>query len=88
MENLSATDYFQSIRSSASEEIKNKALDRDSVRGYIRHLPIRGDADCDGWGEEVLDISDKCLHELWEYSKEMGFIGKDFPYDKFIRRKF
>lgn len=89
MENLSSSaDYFQFVSDGASEEIKNKTLSKDGVRGYIRHLPIKGNANYDAWGEEVLNISDKCLHELWEYSKEMGYISKDFPYEKFVRREF
>lgn len=33
MRNLSATEYFQFVRSGASEGIKNKTLSKDSVRG-------------------------------------------------------
>lgn len=40
------------------------------------------------WGEELLDTSDRCLHELYEYSKKMGYIDKDAPYEKFVRREF
>ena len=88
MKNVSASEYFQFVSDGASEEIKNKILSKDGVRCYIRHLPIKGEPGFDGWGEEVLDISDMCLHELYEYSKEMEYIDKYFPYEKFVRRKF
>lgn len=88
MRNLSATEYFQFVRSGASEGIKNKMLSKDSVRGYIRHLPIKGCPEFDAWGEEILDISDKCLHELYEYSKAIEYIDKDFLYEKFVKREF
>lgn len=80
--------YFRHIYFCASERIKQKALSKDSVYGYIKHLPIKGDPSFDGWGEEVLNIADKCLHELYDYSKEMHFISNDLPYGKFIRREF
>lgn len=51
MRNLSATEYLQFVRSGASEGIKNKTLSKDSVRGYIRHLPIKGCPEFDAWGE-------------------------------------
>ena len=88
MEKMSATDYFLSIHDGASKGIENKALGKDSVRGYIRHLPIKGDPSFEEWGEDVLVISDKCLHELWEYSKEMGYIDKSAPYEVFVKREF
>lgn len=88
MESVSASGYFQFVSDGASEEIKNKTLDKGGVRCYIRHLPIKGDLNYDEWGEEVLNISDKCLHELWKYSKEMGYIDEDASYETFIRRKF
>lgn len=88
MEKLSASGYFQFVSDGASEEIKNKTLDKEGVRCYIRHLPIKGDPNYDGWGEEVLSISDKCLHELWKYSKEMCYIDKSAPYEVFVKREF
>ena len=88
MQSLSAVGYFQSVSNSALEEIKNKSLIKDDVRCYISHLPIKGCPEYDAWGEEVLNISDKCLHELYEYSKEMEYIDKYFPYEKFVRRGF
>ena len=81
-------EYVRYICHCASERIKHKALSKDSVHGYIRHLPIKGEPGFDAWGEEVLDISDKCLHELYEYSKEMRFISKDCSFTSFCHRKF
>ena len=80
--------YFRHIYFCASGEIKNKTLSKDDVRCYIRHLPIKGDTSYDEWGEEVLNISNKCLHELYEYSKEMHFIDDDCSFTSFCHREF
>lgn len=80
--------YFQFVSDSASEGIRNKALCKDDVQCYIRHLPIKGEPEYEEWGEEVLNICDKCLHELYEYSKEMHFIDDDCSFTSFCHREF
>ena len=88
MQDLSAVVYFQSVNNSASEGINNKTLNKDNVRCYIRHLPIKGELEYNEWGKEVLNICDKCLHELYEYSKEMHFVDDDCSFTYFCHREF
>lgn len=60
---------------------KSKELNSNSIHAFIRHIPIRG---YDESTDNALRISDDCLKQLYEYSKEMNFIPKDYSYDDFI----
>lgn len=53
-----------------------------SIKGYIRHLPIVGIEK--GYPKSIYVKVNKCLLRMWQYSKAMGFIGKDRTFIDFL----
>ena len=54
---------------------------KEVVSAYIRHIPIEGIND--GWPNEIYKITKKMIYELYNYSKEMGYILEDMPIEEF-----
>lgn len=73
--------YIEDNCNEAIRRIKSKKLNSAGVHAFIRHIPIRGFNEST---ENALKISDDCLKQLYEYSKEMNFIPKDYRYEDFI----
>lgn len=67
--------YFQQIKF----DVKNKKLSKESVWGYLRHLP----RNLNELGESAAIIY-KCLCQLFLYSKRKTFIPEDMSFSKFI----
>ena len=74
--------YIEYNCNEAIRRVKSKELNSAGVHAFIRHhIPIRGFNEST---VHALRISEDCLKQLYEYSKEMNFIPKDYSYDDFI----
>ena len=73
--------YIEENCNEAIRQLKSKELNLISIHAYIRHIPIRGFNEST---EHALRISEGCLKQLYEYSKEMNYIPKDYSYEDFI----
>ncbi len=82
-------EYIKMINDTCKMAYKKMAshtLSYSSVRGYVVHLPIKGK---DGYyPTKAFKASCKCLHALWEYSKEMEYIDTTCSYKEFLFRRY
>jgi hypothetical protein len=83
---MEAIEYFNTICQDANEQMDIKSLNKDGIKNYITHLPIKGEND--GWPEEVYTIASNCLAKLYKYAIEMGYIKYNFLYKKFLHKEF
>ena len=83
---MEAIEYFNTICQDANEQMDIKSLDKDGIKNYITHLPIKGKND--GWSEEVYAIASNCLAKLYKYAIEMGYIKHTLLYEKFLHKEF
>lgn len=65
------------------ERIENESLDESGIHAYLRHIPIRGIHN--GWPKEIYELSDPCIHALYEYSKDKGFIPQEYTLEDFLK---
>ena len=75
--------YLDKMRSSYLGDLAKKSLSKESVCAYIRHIPIEDIHD--GWPNEVYKKTEIMIIELYEYSKEMGYIPENMSLEGFIR---
>ena len=79
--------YFKKMYEDIKQEMKTKSLSYVGVKAYINHIPrnrevLNTDED---WDNEVYELSKIFLDELYNYSKEMGYI-KDMPIEEFVKQ--
>lgn len=68
--------YYTSIQ----KEIQEEDLSIHCVWSYLRHISM--EKVHKGYSKEVYIEANKCLYDLYKYSKEKGYI--DFDYDTFL----
>lgn len=68
----------------ASLEMKKKTITYDSVWAWINHIPKPWNV---GWDSKIYELSDKFLHELYNYSLDMQFIPPNYSFELFINKK-
>lgn len=80
-------EYIKMINNTCKMAYKKMAshtLSYSSVRGYVVHLPIKGK---DGYYPiKAFELSNKCLHSLWKYSINMGFIEESCSFKNFLQK--
>ena len=79
--------YLKKMYEDVKQEMKTKSLSYVGVKAYINHIPrnrevLNTDED---WDNEVYELSKIFLDELYNYSKEMGYI-KDMPIEEFVKQ--
>lgn len=72
-------DMYNSIH----PDIVNRKLSKRVVHSCLVHLPNRN---IEGWSEEIYQLSDKFLTELYQYSLEMGFIDSSVTFEEFLEQ--
>lgn len=70
-------DYYADINKS----IQECTLSVHGVWGYLRHIPR--EKETVGYSKSVYKEANKCFCELYNYSKEKGYIN-DMTYDEFL----
>lgn len=78
-------NYFKDIKVSILESIKKDSLSKYVIKGYLKHLPIKGIHN--GWSEDIYMLSEECLNLLFEYSRNKKYIERDTSYEEFINLK-
>ena len=63
--------YLNEMYNNAHSSMLKKELEMNNVHAFLRHLPNRN---IEGWSEEIYQLADNFLKELYQYSKEMGYI--------------
>ena len=74
---------IEALYTSVHQDIIGRMLSKRVVHSVIVHLPIRNINK--GWPEEIYQLSDKFLQELYQYSKEMGYIDESVTFEEFIK---
>ena len=83
-ENLDKLQQIEDMYASVHQSIIERALSKRVVHSCIVHLPIRNVNK--GWSEEIYDLSDKFLKELYQYSHDMGYIEESVTFEQFIKQ--
>lgn len=82
MEKEDKLQQIKELYTSVHQDIKERTLSRRVVHACIVHLPIRNVSK--GWNEEIYQLSDKFLQELYQYSKEMKYIDDSITFEEFL----
>lgn len=73
-------DLYKTVR----QDIIGRTLSKRVVHSVIIHLPIRNISK--GWSQEIYELSDKFLQELYQYSKEMKYVDENITFEEFIKQ--
>ena len=79
--------YLKKMYEDVKQEMKTKSLSYVGVKAYTNHIPRKREVlnTDEDWDNEVYELSKILLDELYNYSKEMGYI-KDMPIEEFVKQ--
>lgn len=79
---MEQSDYFKEMHSSIKASIEENSLDRKAIYNYVMHIPFKGIQE--GWPEEIYSAGLLLLEDLYNYSKEKGYVNGNLFLEEFI----